>query len=966
MAKTHGMTTETPLGVATFDYDAFLSYSHAADGRLAPELQAALQSVAKPWYRRRALRVFRDRTSLSATPELWPSIERALARSRFFIVLASPEAAASPWIDREVGWWRVHRSPSEVLIVLTDGRLEWDDAAQDFNDESALPPTMRSWFGHEPLWVDLRWASTSEHLSLRDARFRDVAAELAAPLRALPKDELVGEDIREHRRTVRLARGAAVLLLLLTLASIGGGAVALVQRDRAVEQRDVARSRELATASLLERPADPELALILAVAATEASPTEEAERALRLALSASLVRLTLHHPRVTHATYSGDGRRIATAGRDGAARLWDAGDGRLLREIRGGWSALSHLSFTPGDAYLLVTGYSDRLGDGLVRLWDVERSRFVRGWRLTGDAGLRPTAAASADGRRILTAQLSPDDAGLPDVDLATLWRADDRAVEAVLFAPGLDANEAAFSPDGRAIAVTFRHPDDYRRLRVSILATSSGRLLRRLTRDFSLGESTAWSPDGRSLATIGLDPYARIWRWRTGSRAVRQRLQDRSRISPSSIAWSPGGTRLATSYDDGGIRIWDARTGQELTRLVGHLGRVASVDFAPTGDRLVSASDDGTVRVWAVDRGPQPASTDGYEPRFSHDAGLVVMAGPESASVADVLRRRLVSKLPVSDAAFTIAFSPDARYVIGTPGGGSALRVWDAETGRLSFEVRRTIAPSNLERIAGIGHIAVPRRNGTIEVRRLDTGQTVESLASRAEFDAVAMSPDGRFVGVLATDRDDPLRSVVRIWDWRSSRPPVASATVELASSLAFTPDGRRLLIVGSTGETEVRDVQGATDRLRLVGHTAEPHVVAFSPDGARLATASAVDGTLRLWDLHTGALVTAAAEDNVTTIDFSPDGRFVATTASESFARIRNATTGEILEDLHGRPPVRAATFRPDSRSVALGSLDDVYPRIRRCELCASGVALLRLARARITRQPTALERARYALDD
>lgn len=51
-------------------YDAFVSYSHAADGRLAPALQAGLQSLAKPWYRRRALRVFRDRTSLSASPEL--------------------------------------------------------------------------------------------------------------------------------------------------------------------------------------------------------------------------------------------------------------------------------------------------------------------------------------------------------------------------------------------------------------------------------------------------------------------------------------------------------------------------------------------------------------------------------------------------------------------------------------------------------------------------------------------------------------------------------------------------------------------------------------------------------------------------------------------------------------------------------------------------------------------------------
>jgi TIR domain len=104
-------------------YDAFVSYSHAADGRLAPALQAGLQSLAKPWYRRRALRVFRDKTSLSASPELWPTIERALAQARYFVLLASPEAARSPWVDREVRWWRANRGKDTVLIVLTDGQF---------------------------------------------------------------------------------------------------------------------------------------------------------------------------------------------------------------------------------------------------------------------------------------------------------------------------------------------------------------------------------------------------------------------------------------------------------------------------------------------------------------------------------------------------------------------------------------------------------------------------------------------------------------------------------------------------------------------------------------------------------------------------------------------------------------------------------------------------------------------------
>src|SRR5215813_5145791 len=99
-------------------YKAFISYSNAADGKLAPALQSALQQFAKPWYRLRAMRVFRDQTSLSATPELWPSIERALTTSRYLILAASPAAARSEWVQREVEWWLTNRDVKTLLIVL--------------------------------------------------------------------------------------------------------------------------------------------------------------------------------------------------------------------------------------------------------------------------------------------------------------------------------------------------------------------------------------------------------------------------------------------------------------------------------------------------------------------------------------------------------------------------------------------------------------------------------------------------------------------------------------------------------------------------------------------------------------------------------------------------------------------------------------------------------------------------------
>ena len=128
-------------------YKAFVSYSHAADNRLAPMLQSALQRFAKPFYRLRAIDIFRDKTSLHLTPELWPEIQNAIARSEFFILLASPESAQSLWVRKEVDEWLSLRAGAidKFLIVLTGGSLEWDDAANDFDwtSTTALPPNLR-------------------------------------------------------------------------------------------------------------------------------------------------------------------------------------------------------------------------------------------------------------------------------------------------------------------------------------------------------------------------------------------------------------------------------------------------------------------------------------------------------------------------------------------------------------------------------------------------------------------------------------------------------------------------------------------------------------------------------------------------------------------------------------------------------------------------------------------------------
>src|SRR6185437_14989420 len=113
-------------------YSAFISYSHTADSRLAAALQSALHRFAKPWYKLRALHIFRDQTNLAVNPALWTSIREALDQSLYFILLASPEAAASPWVAKEAEYWINKNGLSHFLIVVTGGTLEWDRAGNAF------------------------------------------------------------------------------------------------------------------------------------------------------------------------------------------------------------------------------------------------------------------------------------------------------------------------------------------------------------------------------------------------------------------------------------------------------------------------------------------------------------------------------------------------------------------------------------------------------------------------------------------------------------------------------------------------------------------------------------------------------------------------------------------------------------------------------------------------------------------
>jgi WD40 repeat protein len=721
-------------------YDAFISYSHALDGELARELQIGLQSFAKPWYRMRALRVFRDTTSLSANPGLWSSIETALASSKWLVLMASPEAARSKWVNREVAWWLEHKSPQRLLVVLTEGEFAWAEDAQDGEGASAaLPPTLRGAFVEEPRWVDLRWLHDVDQVAQTNPRLRECAADIAAAVREVPKDELVGEHIRQHRHAMRLARGGVTALVVLLIAAIVGGVLAIIRGNQAVAAQHTAIARGMVAQAERIRDQDPRGALQLGVAAEQFDTGPQAHASLLQTLESTPHFRTIsgHTNTVWGVAFAPDGRTLATTSADRTVRLWDLSNRDQPRQLGAPLTASTNaiwgVAFAP-DGRTLATGSADRT----VRLWDVSNRDQPRslGPPLTGHTNEVNGVAFAPDGRTLATAS---------DDQTVRLWDVSNRDQPGPLGPPLTGHTNTvwgvAFALDGRTVATV----SDDRTVRLWDVSNRDqpGPLGPPLTGHTDRVTGVAFAPDGRTVATASDDRTVRLW-------DVSNRDQPGPLGPPltghtdrvTAVAFAPDGRTLATTSADRTVRLWDL-TNRDQPRslgrpLTGHTNEVWGVAFAPDGRALATASADRTVRLWDVSDWGQPRSlgppltghtSEVNEVAFAPDGRTLATASADrTVRLWDLTNRDQPRSLgpPLTghtSEVYGVAFAPDGR-ALATVSGDWTVRLWDLSN---RDQLRQLGAPLT-------GH----------------TGRVT----------GVAFAPDGRTLATVSGDQ------TVRLWD--------------------------------------------------------------------------------------------------------------------------------------------------------------------------------------------------------
>jgi WD40 repeat protein/serine/threonine protein kinase/tetratricopeptide (TPR) repeat protein len=447
-------------------------------------------------------------------------------------------------------------------------------------------------------------------------------------------------------------------------------------------------------------------------------------------------------------------------------------------------------------------------------------------------------------------------------------------------------------------------------------------RSLLTLRRHTGAVQAVSWSPDGRRLASAGVDRTIKIWDAATARELTT--LRGHTDLV-TSLAWSPDGRRLASGgLRDLSVRLWDADTGQEIATLRGHGANVVALSWAPDSRRLVSVDNGESVVVWNAETGRQTEAFRGphwlLTGAWSPDGRSIAVARDGSTILVwDVeTKRQKTLSTGHNDWIKALTWSPDSR-LLASGGNDESIRLWDTrqerEIGVLHGGGSEALAWSHDGRC-----LASASGDQIVRVWDVGTQKVAATLAGHTSgVMGVTWSPDDRFLASAGLDK------TVRVWDVGTNHDKsTLRGHTGRVTAVSWSPDSRHLAS-GSTDRTiRLWDADAAQEIRLLSGHTHHVTALTWDPEGRRLATGG-YDGSVRLWDADTGQGITIkpVTADQITHVSWSADGRRLAYWGfGVGGVEVWDTESNKVVRTLPTNgESVYALSWSPDGRILASG---------------------------------------------
>ena len=460
-------------------------------------------------------------------------------------------------------------------------------------------------------------------------------------------------------------------------------------------------------------------------------------------------------------------------------------------------------------------------------------------------------------------------------------------------------ATAIAFSSDGKSLISTGVDKT------VRQWNATTGEPLRTLVGGAGVLNSLSLTRDGKQAIAGGADMKVYVWQLPAAddAKAPAQVQPLASYTHPAAVrtvAANADGSIIAAAGDDNLIRLWDAATGKEREHLAGHTAAVLAIDLSADGRTVISGSTDKTLRRWQPAVLAAAGADEGalHDVVFSSDGEHVFTAGADNTARQwktddlSAVQNYEGSTGPIK----SIAVSNDGKYLVGG-GDDATMRLWSTTDGSSVALVKAPAAITSLlladngQKLIVAGGDNIVRNYGLTEVDgKLLLLPTHECVGHTLPLAKLAMAADGRTLFSAAADQ------TIKRWYAASAHPRQTLAEHKAAVyALAYNADGSRLASAGGDKSVRLWDTVTGEQIHNFEGHTAQVNDVAFRPDAKDLVSCG-LDGVIRLWDIESGEesnKITDGITGSLYAVAYSRDGATLSTAGTAKVWRSFNRET-------------------------------------------------------------------------